>query len=152
MTFTTPAAARRAALRGLIPDAILQSIPLPKGTVMLLAPLAANAPTFDAETASLPATSSSAAATAPLGDFLFASRSTLHSLRPWHKPKAICRRLLRPTIDGRSAGGDERSAEHEYRVGIAWGLALTYGIPAAPQTRGLLRLPPPPWSTHAPPF
>ena len=100
------AAARFAALRSLLPQAILQSIPLPKGTVMLLAPLT-NEP--------------------PLGDFLFATRSTLHSLRPWRDPTAICRKLLQGAVQhgGESQGLDDDAAS---RVGLAWILARTFTL------------------------
>ena len=117
------AAARRAALRALLPSAILQALPLPKGTVMLLAPLG-DAPS--------------------LGDFLFASRSTLYALRAWHRPASICRRLLRPPKTAHpplraanerrdesrdeSIRSDDCGEDNAARVGLAWVLVRTFGL------------------------
>lgn len=114
----TSAAARHAALRGLLPHGLLQALPLPKGTVMLVAPLS-DAPT--------------------LGIFLFASRTTLYALRPWHPPSRICRRLLRPRAPSpppRAAsrrardGGVDGVSPHDAasRIGLAWVVARTFAL------------------------
>ena len=72
--------------------AVLQSLPMPSGVVMFVAPLG-ECPV--AGTTALPI-SSSALAAAPLGVCLVATRSALYSLRMHRRPERVCRRLLRP--------------------------------------------------------
>jgi hypothetical protein len=148
---TSGAAARHAALRRLVPHAILQDIPLPRGTVMLVPPLGH---------------------AAPLGDFLYASRTSLHALKPWRSAEAICRRLLAAPLAAPSAspstrtpmpgdeGGDEGDGERACgvddaasRIGLAWVLARTYALDfdalsAAHQPR--TRATPTPATAHRP--
>ena len=110
-------AERHAALRSLLPHAIMQSTPLPKGTVMIVAPLA-DGPSLsfgDPQT---------------LGHLLFASRSALYALKPWCRPADICRRLLRRRSPQALAPHASTSVDHDvaYRSGLAWILARTFAL------------------------
>ena len=74
--------------------AILQRLPMPRGAVMMVAPLTRLASLLERAVPARPAARVSAAS--PTGELLFASRSTLYTLRIAHQPYTACRHLLRP--------------------------------------------------------
>jgi len=113
--------------------AVLQSLPMPSGVVMFVAPLG-ECPV--AGTTALPI-SSSALAAAPLGVCLVATRSALYSLRMHRRPERVCRRLLRPLRpsslgavlgSGSSSAVGFEAAAASARVAHASLLARSFGL------------------------